>query len=141
MATASLNATNSNTVTITLSSVTNGSTATSSAIDNSTNKFLSANIQVKFKTGASGTSSTGSFSVYLIRSADGGTTYDSTGTLIGTQPATANATTYIQTFPTEPFGPLGTSWKVAVVNNSGGTTDTTAGNHSCVFTGVKYDIA
>lgn len=141
MATASLNATNSNTVTITLSSVTNGSTATSSAIDNSTNKFLSALIQLKIKTGASGTSSTGSFSVYLIRSADGGTTYDSTGVLIAVMPATANATTYTLTTSTEPFGSVGTSWKVAVVNNSGGTTDTTAGNHSCVFTGIKYDIA
>jgi len=61
MATATLNTTNSNTITITLSSLSNGSSATSSAVDNSSNKFLSANITLKVKTGASGTSATGSW--------------------------------------------------------------------------------
>lgn len=141
MATATLNVTNSNTITITLSSVSNGSSATSSAIDNSTNKFLSANVTVKFKTGASGTATTGTVNVFVARSADGGSTYDDGKAFIGSIAAIANATTYTSTFSTEQIGPLGSHWKLVVVNNSGGTSDTTAGNHSAVFAGVKYDIA
>lgn len=142
MATATLNATNTQGITITLASLTNGSTNTSNAIDNSTNKFLSALVQVKVKTNASGTSATGSCSVFLIRSTDGGSTYDdSTATFLGSLPSIANATTYVRIFSTEPLGPLGTSWKIAVTNNSGATLDSTAGNHKAEFTGIKYDVA
>jgi hypothetical protein len=142
MATASLNATNTQGVTITLASLANATTATSSAIDNSTNKFLSALVQLKVKTNAAGTSATGSCSVYLVRSTDAGSTYDdSTATFLGDLPTVANATTYIRIFSTEPLGPLGTSWKVALVNNSGAALDSTGGNHKMEFTGIKFDVA
>lgn len=142
MATATLNCTNSQTITITLASLANGSSATSNAIDNSTNKFLSANVQVKIKTNAAGTSATGSCSVFLIRSADGGTTYDdATGIYLGSLPTVANSTTYTRTFSTEPLGALGSSWKVAVLNNSGAALDSTGGNHLAQFAGIKYDVA
>jgi hypothetical protein len=142
MATATLNYTNTQSVTITIASLTNGSTATSSAIDNTSSKFLSALVQIKIKTGASGTAATGSCSVFLVRSTDGGTSYDdSTGTLLGALPTTANATTYTRIFATDPLGPLGSHWKLAIVNNSGGTLDSTAGNHKAEFTGIKYDVA
>jgi hypothetical protein len=141
MATATLNVTNSNTITITLSSLATAGTATSSAIDNSTNKFLSANVTVKVKTGAASTSATGSWSVFVARSADGGSTYDDGKAFIGAISTIANATTYISTFSTESIGPLGSHWKLVVVNNGGGTSDTTAGNHSAVFAGIKYDVA
>jgi hypothetical protein len=139
MATITANVTNSNTVTITLSSVTNTSVALSSAIDNSTSKYVEAIVQVKIKTGAAGTSATGFFNVYIVRSTDGGTSYaDSTDELLGTIPAVANATTYNRAFRS---AIPGTHFKIAVENRSGGTTDTTAGNHSCVYSGVKYDVA
>lgn len=142
MATVTGNFTNSQAVTITLASLGNGSTATSNAIDNSTNKFLSANVRVKVKTNAAGTSATGSCSVFLVRSTDGGTDYDdSTGTFLGSLPTVANATTYIRTFATEMCGPIGSHWKVAVVNNSGAALDSTGGNHEVEFTGIKYDVA
>jgi hypothetical protein len=141
MATATLNVTNSNTITITLSSLTTGSSATSSAVDNSSNKFLSANITLKVKTGASGTSATGSWSAFVARSADSGSTYDDGKAFIGSIATVANATTYISTFSTESIGPLGSHWKLVVTNNGGGTSDTTGGNHSAVFAGVKYDVA
>lgn len=142
MATITLNVTDSGSVTITLASLTNGSANVSSAIDNSSTKYLEALIQVKVKTGASGTAATGLTNVYLVRSADGGTTYDdNTRVLLGTLPTVANATTYIATFSTAPVGALGSHWKVAVENRSGATFDTTAGNHSCVYAGVKYDVA
>ena len=142
MATATLNVTNSQGVTITLASLANGSTATSNAIDNSTNKFLSANVRVKIRTNSAGTSTTGSVSVFLVRSTDGGTEYDdSTGTCLGVLPAIANSTTYARTFSTEFLGALGTHWKVAVVNNSGAALSSTGGDHEVEFAGIKIDIA
>ncbi len=142
MATATLNVTNTQGITITLASLTNGSTNTSSAIDNSSNKFLSALVRVKVKTNASGTSATGSCSVFLVRSTDGGTDYDdSSSTFLGSLPTVANATTYARTFSTEPCGPLGSHWKIAVTNNSGATLDATAGSHEAEFAGIKIDIA
>lgn len=139
MATATLNATNSGSITITLTSVTNGSTATSSAIDNSTNKYLSANVKVQVKTNAAGTSATGSCSVFLIRSTDGGTAYDDATTFLGALSTVANATTYTRIFSTEQLGPLGTHWKIAVTNNSGATLDASTGGAQ--FTGIKFDVA
>ena len=139
MATVTLNATNSNAVTITLASLANGSSAVSSAIDNSTNKYVGATVRVKVKTNAAGTSATGLVTVYLVRSTDGGTDYsDNTDQLIGTIPAVANATTYARAFYVEP---LGTHWKVAVLNSSGAALDSTAGSHEVEFTGVKYDVS
>jgi hypothetical protein len=139
MATATLNATNSGSITITLTGVTNGSTAISSAIDNSTNKYLSANVKVQVRTNSAGTSSTGSCSAYLVRSTDGGTNYDdATATFLGTIPTVANSTTYTRIFSTEPVGPLGTHWKLAVVNNSGATLDASVGGAQ--FAGIKYDV-
>lgn len=142
MATVTLNVTNTQSVTITLASLANGSAATSSAIDNSTNKFLAANVRVKVKTNAAGTAATGSCSVFLVRSTDGGTDYDdSTGMFLGALPTVANATTYTRTFSTEQLGSLGSHWKVAVVNNSGAALDSTGGSHEVEFAGIKYDVA
>lgn len=138
MATVSLNATNSQTITATLTSVANGSSVTSSAIDNSTNKFVSALVRVQVKTNAAGTSATGSVSVFLVRSVDGASTYDD-GLFLGSLPTIANATTYTRTFSTEQLGPLGTSWKIIVTNNSGATLDASVGGAS--FAGIKFDIA
>lgn len=137
MATVTLNATNSGAVTITLTSVTNTSYAVSSAIDNSTAKYLSALVKVQIKTGASGTSATGVVNVYVVRSTDGGSAYeDNAGTLIGSIAATANATTYTRVFAAEP---LGTHWKISVQNLSGATLDASVGGAQ--YTGVKYDVA
>jgi hypothetical protein len=138
MATATLNVSNSQSITVTLTSVANGSTATSSAIDNSTNKFLSALVSVQVKTNAASTSTTGSCSVFLLRSVDGASTYDD-GLFLGSLPTVANATTYKRTFSTEQLGALGSSWKIAVTNNSGAALDASVGGAS--FAGIKYDIA
>ncbi len=141
MATVTLNVTNTQAVTITLASLGNGSTATSNAIDNSTNKFLSALVRVKVKTNAAGTSATGSCSVFLVRSTDGGTDYDDAAMFLGALPTVANATTYTRTFSTEQLGALGSHWKVAVINNSGAALDATGGSHEVEFAGIKFDVA
>lgn len=141
MATVTLNVTNTQAVTITLASLGNGSTATSNAIDNSTNKFLSALVRVKVKTNAAGTSAAGSCSVFLVRSTDGGTDYDDAAMFLGALPTVANATTYTRTFSTEQLGALGSHWKVAVINNSGAALDATGGSHEVEFAGIKFDVA
>lgn len=142
MATVTQNVTNSQAITITLASLANNTAVASSAIDNSTNKFVEAVIQLKVRTNAAGTSATGVVNVFLVRSADGGTTYDdSTRVYLGQLPTIANATTYIGSFSTAPVGGLGSHWKLGVENRSGAALDSTAGNHSASFAGIKYDVA
>jgi hypothetical protein len=139
VATVTLNASNSQTVTITLASLANATTVASSTIDNSSNLFIDAIVRVKVKTNAAGTSTIGVVNIYLVRSVDGGSNFaDSTNVLIGSIAATANATTYARDFN---VSLLGTHWKVAVENKSGAALDSTAGNHEVVFTGVKYTVA
>jgi hypothetical protein len=138
VATVTLNATDSQAVTITLASLANSSLVASSAIDNATNKFVDAVVQVKIKTGASGVSASGLINVWLVRSSDGGTTYsDNTDILLGTIAAVANATTYIRDFTA---GVLGSKWKIVIENKSGAALDSTAGNHVVQFSGIKYDV-
>jgi hypothetical protein len=131
------NATNSNAVTITLTSLANATSVASSAIDNSTNKFIAANVRVKVKTGT-GTSATGFVNVYLVRSTDGGTDYgDNTDQLIGSMVANADSTTYARTFSADQ---LGTHFKIAVENRSGAALTGTGSDHEVEYTGLKYDI-
>jgi hypothetical protein len=130
------------TATITLASLANGSGRASTAIDNSTGKYVSADIRVKITTG--GTSATGYASVYLIRSEDGTNYDDSFGgsdaaytpvnaLLLGTinTPATA---TYVKTFDTAELGlTLPAKWAIGIVNSTGNTLSATAGNHSVTY--------
>jgi hypothetical protein len=126
-------------ITITIASLGINTAVASSAIDNSTAKHHEALVQVKIKTNAAGTSATGLVNVFLVRSADNGTTYDDNNkVLLGSLPAIANGTTYIATFSTLPYGALGTHWKIAVENRSGAALSATAGDHSATFTGVDY---
>jgi hypothetical protein len=130
------------TATITLASLANGSGRASTAVDNSSGLYLSADIRIKITTG--GTSATGYASVYLIRSEDG-TNFDDAfaGTdgaytpvnalLLGTivTPATA---TYVKTFDTAELGlTLPAKWCVGIVNSTGNTLSATAGNHSVTY--------
>ena len=130
------------TATITLASLANGSGRASTAIDNTSGLYISADIRVKVKT--SGTSATGYASVYLIRSEDG-TNYDDAwgGTdntyvpvnaiLLGTilTPATA---TYVKTFDTAELGlTLPAKWAIGIVNSTGNALTSTASDHSVTY--------
>lgn len=140
MATVSAAITNSQTITITVTSLATNTFATSNAIDNSANLFLAANVQVTLKTAAASTNAYGYANIYLIRSADGGTTYDDNNKVcIGSMPLIANATTYIASFSTALVGDLGTHWKIAVENQSGATLDASVGG--AAFAGVKFTVA
>ena len=128
--------------TITIASLANAGGRASTAIDNTSAKAISADIRVKIKTNASGTSSTGYVSVYLIRS-DDGTNYDDAfgGTdgaytpvnalFLGNINAVANATTYVKNFDTAEYGlTLPQKYCIGIVNNTAAALDSTAGNHS-----------
>ena len=110
--------TNNQSITVTLASLTNGSYRQSAAIDNTSNLYFDAGMLLKVKTGASGTSSTGTVNIYAYGSSDGGTTYtdgasgsDASFTptsptnlkLIGVINAVANSTAYIG-------GPFSVAW-------------------------------
>jgi len=97
-------------VTITLASLASGSARASTAIDNTTNLNVDYRVQIKAKTGASGTSATGYMNWYIVDSTDGGTTYGEGATgsdaaitltvptnakLLATTNMVTNATTYI----------------------------------------------
>lgn len=136
---------NNNAITITLASLADATFATSTAIDNSVNKFISAIIQLKIKTGAAGVGATGRIEVYLIRSSDGGTTYDDSSALnsepLGSFVANANATTYLFSIDTSKVGTLPSHWKLAVKNATGAALDATEANHAKTFAGMRFETA
>lgn len=152
MATTSLLLGTSTAATITIASLANAGGRASTAIDNTSTLALSADVYVKVKTGASGTSATGYVDVYLIRSEDG-TNYDdafggtdgaftpANATKIGIISAVANATTYQAVFNTSMFGELPRKFCIGLVNNSGAALDSTAGNHAVTTTLKRFTIA
>ena len=124
------------TATITLASVATNTFALSSAVDNSTTKYPFIVGVLTWKTGAAGTTTAGFVNIYLVRSVDGGTIYeDNNKLLVGSFPVIANATTYIGSFDTRGLV-LGDHFKLAVENQGGGTSDTTAGNFSLKYQGI-----
>lgn len=151
MATIKTTFANSATATITLASLANGAGRCSTAIDNTSVNAISADIFVKIKT-AGTMAAPNNFSVYLVRSEDG-TTYDDAfsgsdaafspinASLLGILYTPTTATTYQGVFNTSILGDLPRKFAIAVVNNSGATADTTAGNFAVTYTLHTYNIA
>ncbi len=140
-------------ITCTLASLTTTSIRQSTAIDNTSNTFVDSIAMVAVKTGASGTSATGYVDVYAYGTANGGTNYsggctgsDAAFTMslaslfkLGRLPTIANATTYTGgpwSVASAFGGSLPDHWGIVVDNESGGTLDTTEGNHLKVYQGV-----
>lgn len=143
-------------ITCTITSLANNGQRQSTAIDNSSNKFVDALVQVKVKSNSSGTSSSGYVNVYAYGTADGGTTYDdvATGTdggvtltsppnlvLLGTIYVVANSTTYNRTFSVaQAFGGvLPDHWGIVVENKSGATLDASVG--AAKYQGIYGTVA
>lgn len=138
--------TSNQSLTCTITSLTNNSQQGSASVDNTTNLYLDALVFIKVKTNAAGTSTTGTINVYAYGTADGGTTYSDgvTGTnasqtltnppnakLIGVINAVANAAIYNG----GPFsvslafgGILPDHWGVVVENKTGATLDASVGS-------------
>ncbi len=138
-------------ITCTITSLANNGQRSAAAVDNTSNLYLDALVQVIIKSNASGTSATGYVNVYAYGTADGGTTYpDGTGTntgvtltsppnlrLIGVINVVANATTY----NSEPMsvkaafnGVLPDHWGIVIENKTGATLDASVG--SAFYQGV-----
>jgi len=146
--------TSNQTITCTLASLADAGARASTALDNSSNLFLDALVQISIATNSSGTSSTGTVRVYAYGSADGGTTYSdsATGTdagitltvppnarLIGILNTVANSTTY-ESHPMSVAsafgGVLPEDWGIIIENQSGAALDATEGNHDKHYQGV-----
>lgn len=148
-------------ITITLSSLANGSAREGVYVDNSSNLYLDALLQLKWKTGAASTSATGYVQVLAAGSVDTHSTFgggltgaDAAITLvpsnaranlveIGRVQVAADATTYYS--PTMSVaaafdGKLPQYWTIVVINNGGGTSDTTSGNFSVLWQGVRAQV-
>ena len=152
----SLYGANNQAITCTITSLANTSKQLSTAIDNTTNLYLDALVQVKVKTNAASTSSTGFINVYAYGTSDGGTDYTDgvSGTngaatlpnppnsrLLGVLTANANSTTYVG----GPFsvaaafgGVLPDHWGIIVDNESGNTLDASVG--SAWYQGVQQQV-
>lgn len=142
------------TITVTLNSLATASARRAAVVDNSTNLYLDALATVIVKTGASGTVGTGSWAVYAYASADDGTTYTAGGStdaaytmkgdelFLGNIAAIANATSYAGVFTVaKAFGDrMPRNWGLIIVNNGGGTSDTTGGNFAAKFQGFQTQI-
>lgn len=145
-------------LTITLASLASGSARESTVVDNTSNKFLDALVQLKIKAGGSGTAATGYVNVYAYGTVDGGTTYGEGATgadagitlvsptnlrLIGRLNVVANAVTYKgnpMSVAAAFGGVLPDKWGIVVENQSGGTLDTTGSNHAAVYQGVNAQV-
>jgi hypothetical protein len=137
---------NNQSITITVTSIGNGSANQSTAIDNTSALLLDAYIVVHVKTASSATSATGSVSVLGYATADGGSTYTdklsgSSGSatlpsppncpVLGQCTANANSTEYV-IGPVSFIGGMNlpkmpAKWGIVVVNNSGNTLDGSVG--------------
>lgn len=151
--------TSNQSITDTLASLGNGSARASTVIDNTSNLFLDALVQLKVKTGASGTATTGYVNVYAYATANGGTTYSDGATgsdaaitltvppnavLIGSFNCVANATTYTSppmSVASAFNGLLPDHWGIIVENKTGGALDSTEGNHAKFYQGVYATVA
>lgn len=147
------------TLTLTLASLANNAARQSAAVDNSSTKYQDALVQLKIKTGASGTSSTGTVVVYACASVDGGTTYTEGATgsdaaltlvsptnlrMVGLINCVANATTYISSpmsIAAAFGGKLPERWGIVVQNSTGAALDSTEGNHAKLWQGIAYQTA
>jgi hypothetical protein len=139
-------------ITITLASLANNSARASTVIDNSSNLFLDALVQLHIRSG-SGVSASGYVSIYVYGTADGGSNYTEGATgsdaaitltvppnakLIGIINIVASTTTY----KAGPFnvaaafsGVLPEKWGIIVENKTGAALDSTEGNHAKFYQG------
>lgn len=150
--------TNGQTITCTLASLANNGARESTVIDNSSNKYLDALVALQITTGGSGTSTTGYVNVFAYGTVNNGTDYSGTATgsdagitltsppnvrLIGIINCVANSTAY----DAGPFsvaaafgGVLPEKWGIIVENKTGGTLDSTEGNHKKLYQGIYQTV-
>lgn len=136
------------TLTITLSSLATGAGRWSAAVTN-TDERPGALVFVRIKSGAAAPAVNTSYDVYLLRrdksssptygtdgwaGSDAAATRITTTKWLGSVVVTADANTEFDgDFDTGVVGVLGEVWGILVVNNTGQTTSTTAGDHVVTY--------
>ncbi len=145
-------------ITITLASLTTGSARASTVVDNTTNLFLDALVQVQTKTGT-GPAVPNIINVYAYATVDGGTTYSDGATgsdagitltappnavLIGSINVPAASTSY-KSGPMSVAagfgGVLPAKWGIIIENQSGTTLSATGGDHIVQYQGAYVTVA
>lgn len=143
-------------ITCTITSLANAAQQGSTAVDNSSNLYLDALVQLKIKTNASGTSAIGIVLIYVYGTADGGSDYGDgvSGTngsvtltvppnlrMLGVINAVANSITYVS----NPFsvaslfgGKIPDHWGIVVENQTGATLDASVG--SAWYQGIQAQV-
>ena len=165
MATATINYTAAASVTITLTSLADAGFRESTAIDNSSSKYMDALVGGKIQIGAP--SADGTIAIYAYGSydgteytagltgSDGTVTWGTTGStgldgannlpLLGV--ISVDATDDNDDARWGPFsvaqafgGVLPTKWGIVVKNSTGASLHATGTNNECQFMGIKYDV-
>ncbi len=166
MATVTTNYTAAATVTITVTSLADGGYRESSAVDNSSNKYVDAIVGGKIQVGAVGAD--GTIAIYAygsydgteytagVTGSDGTITWGTTGStgvdgynnlpLLGV--VSVDTTDDNDDVRWGPFcvaaafgGVLPTKWGIVVKNSTGTALHATGTNNECQFMGVKFDVA
>jgi hypothetical protein len=134
--------------TISMASIANVAGRQSTLIDNSTTKRPAAKISAQIRAGAAAPTNGASYDIFLLRANAASSptiTTDNAGLtdaaltvenarLIGSLVVTATANKYFYgDWDTSHLGPLGPLWGIAIRNNSGQTTGTTAGDHIVTY--------
>lgn len=140
-------------ITVSIASLANNGARQSDVVDNTTLLFLDALVSLKVKSPASSTDAAGYINVYAYGTVDGTTYSDSASgsdaaftptsppnlKLIGVANVNVNATTY-RIGPFSVAGAFGgilpAKWGIVVENKTGGTLDSTEGNHDKRYQGV-----
>lgn len=144
-------------ITLTFTSLGNGNARESDVVDNGTNKYLDALVQIQVTAGSSGVSATGVVNVYAYATADGGTTYGDTCTgsdaaVTLTSPnnlkplGTLNVVAVNGVYKSDPMsvaaafgGILPAKWGIVVENKSGAAL--AASGHASFYQGVYGTVA
>lgn len=145
-------------ITITLASLGAGSSRESTVVDNTTDRFLDALVQVKVRTNGSAPTGDKAVYVYGYGTADNGTTYPDTVTgsdaaitltsptqlrLLGVINCPAASTTY----KSPPFsvaslfgGVLPLKWGIVITNATGNALDSTGSNFAAFCQGIRQEL-
>jgi hypothetical protein len=136
----------------------NGAARESTAIDNTTNKFIDAIVYLAIKLAAGSPASEKVIKIYFAASEDGTNyTYNATGSDSGItmvspadvlgpfiiQAPNSGAVVWKAVFPVAQFfgGILPPKWSIILVNNSGLALDGTEGSHTKEYRGVFYTVS
>lgn len=127
-------------VTINVAGLPDGSKSLSDVIDNSITRYIQADIGFKFKTNQHGIDNNATVIIGILRSCDGGVTYDSNlrpGNILAIIDNLAKDTNYTLSVATNVLGYLPAFFKISIRNSTGAPFFHEASHFGVWFTGKK----